>query len=77
MGKSDSPYTGLPWADAFCPKTLMVNPSQTMENDNITYNPIIISASAALIFIFTLLVFLFYDLLVARRQRIVNNGNTG
>jgi class 3 adenylate cyclase len=68
----ESAYTGLPLAD-FCPKTLKVYPSQDMEDGYKTSNPVIFTVIAALIFLFTSVVFVTYDLLVARRQKIVND----
>ncbi len=40
-----------------------------MEDDYITSNPIIFTVAAVLIFVFTSVVFLFYDVLVERRQK--------
>lgn len=67
----DSAYTGLPLSDEFCDKTLKVYPSQDMEDDYKTLKPVYFTIIAALIFVFTSVVFVTYDLLVARRQKIV------
>ena len=40
-----------------------------MEDDYITQRPITFTVAAVLIFVFTSVVFLFYDLLVERRQK--------
>jgi hypothetical protein len=40
-----------------------------MEDDYITSHPITFTVAAVLIFVFTSVVFLFYDLLVERRQK--------
>jgi hypothetical protein len=67
----DSTYTGLPLADDFCDKTLKVYPSQDMEDDYKTMKPVLFTVIAAFIFVFTSVVFVTYDLLVARRQKII------
>jgi class 3 adenylate cyclase len=66
-----SSYTGIPFSDGFCPKMVHVYPSQTMQDEYTTSDPIIFTVAAAMIFVFTSIVFLVYDCLVARRQRIV------
>jgi hypothetical protein len=66
-----SPYTGLPLADDFCTKTLKVYPSSSIEDEYHTNQPAIFASVAALIFIATSLIFLFYDWYVSHRQKIV------
>ena len=44
-----------------------------MEANHKTSNPVVLATGAACIFVFTSIVFIFYDTLVARRQRIVMN----
>ena len=66
-----SSYTGLPLADDFCPKTLKVYPSSSIEDEYHTNQPALFASVAALIFIATSLIFLSYDWYVAHRQRIV------
>jgi hypothetical protein len=65
----DRSYTGLPLSLGGCQYFLQVYPSSDMEDDYISSNPIIFTAAAVLIFVFTSVVFLFYDLLVERRQK--------
>ncbi|KAG7365646.1 adenylate/guanylate cyclase [Nitzschia inconspicua] len=61
-------YTGLPLSEAYCPYSVSVYPSTTFENQYKSDNPIIFSATAVAIFVFTALVFLAYDRFVAVRQ---------
>jgi class 3 adenylate cyclase len=55
--------------EEFCPKTLSVYPSQEMEDDYVTSDPILLTVAALLIFVFTSMVFFLYDWLVERRQK--------
>ena len=52
----------------YCRYRFMVFPTQEMEDEYITTAPIIYAAVTAVIFLFTSLVFILYDLLVRRRQ---------
>jgi hypothetical protein len=65
----DRSYTGLPLSMGGCQYFLQVYPSSDMEDDYITSNPIIFTVVAVLIFVFTSVVFLFYDCLVEKRQK--------
>jgi class 3 adenylate cyclase len=69
----DSSYTGIPLDDDYCTKTVKIYPSQTLEDDHKTSNPIIFTVITAAIFIFTSLVFMTYDSMVSHRQKIVMN----
>ncbi|CAB9512443.1 Receptor-type guanylate cyclase gcy [Seminavis robusta] len=64
-------YSGAPFDEDFCPYSVGVYPSSDMEDNHITNNPVIYSVVAISIFLFTSVVFLCYDKLVERRQRIV------
>jgi class 3 adenylate cyclase len=64
-----SAYTGLPLSQDFCLMTLHVYPSEVMENEYLTSDPVVFTVVAALIFVFTSLVFFLYDWLVQRRQK--------
>jgi hypothetical protein len=66
----DSEYTGAP-LDPYCPFTLHVYPSIEMEQVYMSNDPIIFTVVAVFIFIFTSLVFLLYDFMVERRQKLV------
>lgn len=70
-GTSDrkSSYTGIPLTEEFCPKTLSVYPSQEMQDDHVSSDPVLFTVAAALIFVFTSLIFFLYDWLVERRQK--------
>jgi hypothetical protein len=65
----DHSYTGLPLSMGGCQYFLRVYPSSDMEDDYITSNPIIFTLTAVLIFVFTSVVFLFYDCFVEKRQK--------
>jgi len=64
-----SSYKGVPLYGNFCPYTLNIYPSVEMENAYVNNAPIVYTATACLIFLFTSLVFVLYDCLVERRQR--------
>jgi hypothetical protein len=64
-----SAYTGLPLSQDFCSMKLSVYPSKVMENVYLTSDPAIFTAAAALIFVFTSMVFFPYDWMVERRQK--------
>lgn len=68
-----SSYTGLPLAAEYCPRMIHIYPSKDMENDHSTSDPVVVTVGAALIFLFTSIVFVMYDFWVNRRQRIVMN----
>ena len=67
----DSTYTGFKLNDDYCQTTMHVYPSVTMEDDYTSANPIIFTCVAVLIFLVTTAVFLLYDYLVERRQKLV------
>lgn len=68
--KADSAtYTGVPLDEEYCPFYIRVFPSTTMEDDYITNNAVIFTAVSVMIFVFTAIIFLVYDVLVERRQR--------
>ncbi|CAB9514702.1 Guanylate cyclase soluble subunit beta-1 [Seminavis robusta] len=68
-----SSYTGVPLSTDFCTHTIKIYPSQDMEDNHRTNTPLYLTVVAAGIFVFTSLVFVFYDFLVERRQRKVMN----
>ena len=69
----DGMYTGLPMNDEFCPYTITVYPSSTMEKMHVTTDPVLFTVVAAFIFFFTSVLFLAYDCFVNRRQRLNKN----
>jgi hypothetical protein len=69
----DSSYTGIPLSSDYCITTLKVFPSQAMEDEHVTSDPLVFTLIIAFIFLFTSAVFITYDCLVSRRQRIVMN----
>jgi class 3 adenylate cyclase len=69
----DSSYTGIPLSADYCITTLKVFPSQVMEDEHVTSDPLVFTLIIAFIFLFTSAVFITYDCLVSRRQKIVMN----
>jgi class 3 adenylate cyclase len=68
-GGVQSEYIGIPISKDYCTLTVSMYPSAAMEKQFTSYNPVIIAVGAALIFVFTSLVFLIYDSKVEQRQR--------
>jgi hypothetical protein len=64
-------YTTVGLDDSFCKYAISVYPTQDLEDAFVNKQPSIVTAIAASIFMFTSLVFVVYDLLVAKRQKIV------
>jgi signal transduction histidine kinase len=67
----DKTYSGIPVNSDYCPFTIRVFPSQTMEDDYKSNNPALFTLAAILIFATTCTVFIIYDCWVERRQRMV------
>jgi hypothetical protein len=67
----DGSSNGIRLNQHSCPYFFHVYPAQEDYDHYITNEPIIISLSIAAVFIFTIGMFLFYDRLVERRQRMV------
>jgi hypothetical protein len=66
---SGSSYSGVPIDQDFCPFHLRLYPSQVMEDDYTTSNPVIFTIIAVVIFLFTSVLFVCYDQMVEYRQR--------
>ena len=66
-------YTSVSLNTEITAYTLKVYPSQELENQYVNNDPIIFMVVIVSVFLFTSFVFLFYDYIVARRQRIVMN----
>ena len=64
-------YTGLPLDNEYCPFQVRLYPGQAKKDHYTTSDSIIFAISAALIFVFTSVVFIIYDICVERRQRLV------
>lgn len=64
-------YTAVDLDRGFCDYTLAVYPSEELENVFLTNKSTLYTLLVASIFLFSSLVFVTYDILVARRQRIV------
>jgi Adenylate and Guanylate cyclase catalytic domain len=62
-------YRGAPLDEEYCPFTLHLYASSKMASAYLTNNPIIFSLTAAMIFLFTALVFYLYDATVETRQK--------
>ena len=68
---ADGTDSGLPLFQNTCPVEISIFPSQTFEDTHTTGTPAIVTTAVALVLIFAVLMFLVYDYLVERRQRIV------
>jgi class 3 adenylate cyclase len=64
-------YTSVDLSEEYCNYKLRVYPSQDTEDEYVNQDPIIYTVVIACVFLFTSLVFVAYDRLVTRRQRIV------
>eukprot|EP00980_Cylindrotheca_fusiformis_P018038 scaffold5770_cov101-Cylindrotheca_fusiformis.AAC.1 len=64
-----SPISGITMSQTYCPYKVSVYPSATMRDKFETEEPVAFVGGVAGIFLFTLVVFLIYDVLVERRQR--------
>eukprot|EP00980_Cylindrotheca_fusiformis_P007472 scaffold1549_cov105-Cylindrotheca_fusiformis.AAC.1 len=64
-----SPISGIGFSEDYCPYKVSVYPSAKMEEKFETAEPSVFAGIVAGIFLFTLVVFLIYDILVERRQR--------
>ena len=68
---ADGTETGIKFNQGSCPYTLHVYPSQIYYQSHMTKDPIVITFSVAMVFLFTIFMFLIYDWLVERRQKLV------
>jgi len=68
---SDSTYTGLPVEDEVCQFMIRVYPSTDMEMIYTTTNPLIYTSIVVAIFVFVSIMFVVYDCIIERRQRLV------
>ena len=68
---ADGTKDGLPLNQDHCRVSIDVYPSKSFYNIHNTATPIIMTCAVAIIFVFTALLFVFYDRLVERRQAIV------
>jgi hypothetical protein len=68
---SDGSQLGLELATEDCPYKIRVFPSKTFYDDYKTNTPIIITLSVTMIFLFTVFMFIIYDRLVEKRNRLV------
>lgn len=71
MTVSDGTNAGIPFNQGHCPILLDIYPSKAFYNGYKTNTPFIITFAVALVFVFTLIMFVLYDRLVERRQTIV------
>ncbi len=67
----DGTIDGVPFHETSCPYTFHVYPEQEYYDHYVTNEPLVISLSVAAVFAFTIAMFLVYDRLVERRQRLV------
>jgi hypothetical protein len=64
-------YTGIPISQDHCPFTLTVYPSAALHDYYATNTPMLFTIAALIIFLFTSAVFVLYDIMVERRQKLV------
>lgn len=67
----ESSKSNVPFDMRTCPWTVVVRPSQVLEDKFVTSNPILLSVGTVAIFLFVAAMFSLYDFWVERRQRIV------
>ena len=68
---ADGTEFGLPLNKKFCPISLDIYPSQAFEDSFSTNTPVVMTVAVAIVFAFTAFMFVVYDRLVERRQKIV------
>lgn len=66
-------YTGPPIDTEFCPFRIRVYPSDDMQDNYSSHDPVIFMVVAICIFAFTSAIFLVYDCTVERRQKLILN----
>lgn len=71
QGVEEGTYEGLRMDEEGCQYSLEVYASSEMEDEFISHMPIVYTVGAVVIFAFTSLIFIVYDKLVTRRQRLV------
>ncbi|KAL3933781.1 MAG: hypothetical protein SGBAC_010248 [Bacillariaceae sp.] len=64
-----SVFTEVPMASGYCSHTATVYPSSQMREQMATTAPVFYTVATAVIFVFTMLVFVFYDYLIQKRQK--------
>jgi hypothetical protein len=67
----DGTPDGIPFNQYSCPYSFHIYPTQEEYDGHVTFQPVIISLSIAAVFAFTIAMFLLYDRLVERRQKVV------
>jgi hypothetical protein len=69
-----SAFTEISMSQDYCPYKAAVYPSAQMRDEFKSNTPLLLTVGVVVIFMFTILVFLFYDLLVKRRQKFLANA---
>ena len=69
----DGTEYGVKFKYDYCPVSIRLYPSQDFVDSITTSEPMVMSITVLLVFIFTILMFLVYDRLVERRQKLVLN----
>jgi hypothetical protein len=67
----DGTVSGLPYLSSYCPPSIMIYPTTTYTEQFNTKQPVYMTLTVALVFVFAISVFIAYDRLVERRQKIV------
>jgi hypothetical protein len=68
---ADGTKFGLPFNTKYCPMQLSIYPAEQFHNEYNTSSPGIMTMAVALVFVFTVFMFLLYDRLVEHRQQLV------
>jgi hypothetical protein len=71
MTLNDGTAKGIPLNQGLCPYSIRVYPTQQFHDSIITNTPIIVTFSVGMVFLFSIILFLLYDRLVERRQRLI------
>jgi hypothetical protein len=67
----DGTVHGMEFHKHSCPYTFQVYPSQLVYDEYFTQEPVLVSLSVAAVFLFAIAMFILYDRLVERRQRLI------
>jgi Adenylate and Guanylate cyclase catalytic domain len=67
----DGTESGLPYLSSHCPPSIKIYPTTDYSKQFITMQPLYMTLTVAMVFVFAILVFIAYDRLVERRQKLV------
>jgi Adenylate and Guanylate cyclase catalytic domain len=67
----DGTESGLPYLSSYCPPSVKIYPTMAYNDQFNSKQPVSMTVTVALVFVFAILVFIAYDRLVERRQELV------